>query len=162
MDASECPKCGYRSTGARAVKAFDISVAPGTRHYALLNSNEPPEDSESTFVQLVISETDARLACLDNEISKLREKLRPFEEERASLLSYRARNKAILSPLRRMPPETMGEIFSWTLPSVRQSWEQPNYMAGSPWVLSYTSSRWRAISLSTPPLWSRIVINYGQ
>ncbi|KAJ7663886.1 hypothetical protein DFH06DRAFT_986571 [Mycena polygramma] len=55
-----------------------------------------------------------RLAIIDEEIAKLRETLKQLEEDRASLLSY----KVILSPLRRMPPEVLGQIFSWTLPSV--------------------------------------------
>ncbi|KAJ7302969.1 hypothetical protein DFH08DRAFT_986798, partial [Mycena albidolilacea] len=98
------------------VKALDISATPGTRHYALLNTNEPPNDSEFAFIHSVISDADARLACLDDEISTLEEKLQQLEEEHASLSSYRTRNKAILSPLRRMPPEVLGEIFSLTLP----------------------------------------------
>ncbi|KAF8211101.1 hypothetical protein K438DRAFT_1514809, partial [Mycena galopus ATCC 62051] len=118
--------------------------------------------SKSTFilVQSVISEADARLACLDDEISKLEEKLEQLKADRASLFSFRTRNKAILSPLRRMPAEILGEIFLWTLPSVSTEIFRARFeMGASPWVLAQISSRWRAVSLSTPSLWSQIVVN---
>ncbi|KAJ6580773.1 hypothetical protein B0H19DRAFT_892284, partial [Mycena capillaripes] len=121
-----------------------------------MNTNESPEGSESTFIESVISKADARLACLDKEISKLQETLKQLEEERASLTNYMARNKAILSPLRRMPPEVLGEIFSWTTPSIVDHliMDVSTFaMKASPWVLTHISTRWRTISLSTPSLW---------
>ncbi|KAJ6471865.1 hypothetical protein C8R45DRAFT_936534 [Mycena sanguinolenta] len=127
----------------------------------LLNTNEAPDDSDFEFIDSVISQAHARLACLDDKISKLQERLAPLEDERASLLNYLTRNKAILSPLRRMPPELLGEIFSRTLSSMREIWSQTDLTADSPWVLSHTSSSWRAISLSIPSLWSGVAIDYS-
>ncbi|KAF7371151.1 F-box domain-containing protein [Mycena sanguinolenta] len=132
-----------------------------TRHERLLNTNEPPDDSDSEFVCSVILEADVRLACLDDEISKLQDKLTQLQDERASLSKYLTRNKAILSPLRRMPPELLGEIFSWTLPSMKEIWARKHYLADSPWVLSHTSGSWRMVSLSIPSLWSRVAIDYS-
>ncbi|KAF8210997.1 hypothetical protein K438DRAFT_1534151, partial [Mycena galopus ATCC 62051] len=95
-----------------------------------------------------------RLAYLNEEISNLHEKLRQLENERASLPSYRTRNKAILSPLRRMPSEVLGEIFLWTLPSLQDAIITGRFdMGRSPWLLTRIRSRWRAVSLSTPSLW---------
>ncbi|KAJ7137948.1 hypothetical protein C8R44DRAFT_661084, partial [Mycena epipterygia] len=42
-----------------------------------------------------------------------------------------------------MPSEVLGEIFSWTLPSIN------------------ALSRWRAVALSTPSLWSLLVITFA-
>jgi hypothetical protein len=175
-----------------------MSVAPGTRHYTLLNSNdELPEDSELlAFLHSVISDANVRVASLEEEISTIQEKLillenqsvsltsygpaMPrsdadaqlkeelskiqetlilLEKKRASLSSYRARNKAILSPLRRMPPEVLGDIFLWTLPSPSEV-QNTFDVEDSPWTLTRISSRWREISLSTPSLWSRIIVDY--
>jgi hypothetical protein len=125
----------------------------------------------------------ARLAFLDNEITRLRlghtkdgslstgfQTLEPgssphgdqtikWEKERASLLDYLAQNKAIISPLRRMPPEILCETFLLTLPSRVQEAAFAS-VHDSPWVLTQVCSRWRAIAISTPFLWSRVNIDY--
>ncbi|KAF7345514.1 ABC protein [Mycena venus] len=142
---------------------FNVDVAPGTRHYTLLNTNEPPEESELVFIQSVISEANARLTSLNYEISKLQPTLKWSEEERASVLSYRTRNEAILSPLRRIPPEVLADIFWWTLPSLNDEWARGTFdVAHSPWVLTWISARWRAVSVSTPSLWSQVAIDYNR
>ena len=152
VPSPNCSKYGDLSTSP-PTKGRDLSVSPETRHYALLNTNEPPEDSDLPLIHSVISEADARLACLNDEISRLLEKLKPLEDERASLLSYRTQNKSVLSPLRRMPSEVLGEIFLWTLPSLQDAIITGRFdMGRSPWLLTRISSRWRAVSLSTPSL----------
>ncbi|KAJ7663968.1 hypothetical protein DFH06DRAFT_1042209, partial [Mycena polygramma] len=149
-----CPKCGALPTEPPREEAVDLDVVPGTRHYTLLNSNEAPEDSETTFIRAVVSTAEACVARLNEEIAKLQAQLEHLEEQRVSFSSYRARNSAILSPLRRMPPEVLGEIFIWTLPSPRNSLSPSQFDEGaSPWVLPHISSRWRAIALATPHLW---------
>ncbi|KAJ7231034.1 hypothetical protein B0H12DRAFT_1029649 [Mycena haematopus] len=161
MDTSRCSNCGALSTD-ELVDVPDVFPAPGTRYYTLLTTNEPPEDSESTFIRSVISKTADRLASLEDEIYKVKEKLKHLEDQRASLSSHRTQHDAILSPLRRMPPELLSEIFSSTLPSLRETWDnRKHYMDHSSWVLSHVSSCWRMVSLSIPSLWSTIVINYN-
>ncbi|KAF7340700.1 ABC protein [Mycena sanguinolenta] len=157
-----CPNCGDVYSGPLAPEpTTHLSVTRGTRHHTLLNTNEPPEDSELTFIHSVVSKTCIRLKHLDDEISKIQERLKQLEDERAALSSFRTRNKAILSPLRRMPPEVLSEIFSWTLLSVHDLVGITSFdMAESPWFLTQISSRWRAVSLSTPSLWSRVVIDH--
>ncbi|KAJ7871016.1 hypothetical protein B0H13DRAFT_1458000, partial [Mycena leptocephala] len=62
----------------------------------------------------------------------------------------------ILSPLRRVPPEVLAEIFSWTVPAVTNT-SNPDPgkvdVAAGPWVLTYVSSLWRAVAVSNPLLW---------
>ncbi|KAJ6580756.1 hypothetical protein B0H19DRAFT_982308, partial [Mycena capillaripes] len=167
-----CSGCGAPTTSLAVEKPFGMSdaspgpahlgltAAPGTRHHRLLNTNEAPEDAEIPFIQSVIWNTDSPLAHLDAEILKLQEKLMQLEEERTSLSGYIARNKAILSPIRRIPPEVLGEVFSWTLPSITDALSRGRFdMEASPWVLTQICSRWRAISLSTSSLWSCITID---
>ncbi|KAJ7126266.1 hypothetical protein C8R44DRAFT_668618, partial [Mycena epipterygia] len=130
-------------------------------HWKLLTTNEPPpEGPEVAFVRSVISNTDARLTHLDEEISRLRIRLKELEEEHASLASYHAQNNSILSPLRRMPSEVLAEIFSWTLSAEPLSGDR-SAVEDSPWVLTQVSHRWRVLSLSTPALWSLVVIDYS-
>ncbi|KAJ6481625.1 hypothetical protein C8R45DRAFT_307881 [Mycena sanguinolenta] len=158
MDA-QCSKCGNPSLSSPG-PIINVSVTPGTRHYTLLNTNEPPDDSELMFIRSVVAETNTRLTRLDDEISALQERLKQLEDERAALLSYRTQNTAILSPLRRMPTEVLAEIFSWTLPSIDDAFRIGSDTAQSPWLLTRISSRWRAVCLSIASFWSRIAIDY--
>ncbi|KAJ7616987.1 hypothetical protein DFH06DRAFT_1306934 [Mycena polygramma] len=61
-----------------------------------------------------------------------------------------------LSPVRRLPPEIICEIFSWTLPQTRRVAGSPPI--GPPWYLGQISRRWREIALTIPSLWSSITV----
>ncbi|KAJ7123622.1 hypothetical protein C8R44DRAFT_559888, partial [Mycena epipterygia] len=102
----------------------------------------------------------AQLAAVEHEISRLCEQMQSLEEECASLSGHLLTNTAVLSPLRRMPAEVLGEIFSWTLPSVNTLRLWGFGVGDSPWLLTHISSRWRTVGLSTPALWSLLVINF--
>ncbi|KAJ7617021.1 hypothetical protein FB45DRAFT_933293 [Roridomyces roridus] len=137
------------------------SIAPlkpsGLRssHLTLLDSNIAPSDSDTILVRSTNSRIDARLVAIDNEISLL-------ETEKASLSVLRAENQAILSPIRIIPPEVWADIFLWTLPPSYEVSPSPRGFSQSPWVLTRVSSLWRQIAVSTPSLWTRIVISYSR
>ncbi|KAJ6568437.1 hypothetical protein DFH09DRAFT_1033835 [Mycena vulgaris] len=163
MDPPRCPKCGSVDTRAPVEEPRNY-VPPGTRHHELLHSNEVPLESDWHAVQSIISKTSARLSFLDEQTSRLRDRLKELEEEHASLARYRAQNIAIFSPLRRMPPEVLAEIFSWTLPLISEALEEGHCrfdIGKSPWVLTHINSRWRAVALSTASLWSLVAIEYS-
>ncbi|KAK7012818.1 F-box domain-containing protein [Favolaschia claudopus] len=146
--------------------------SPGTRHHTLLSSNDAPSDSDIAFIQSVLAETDRRLQSFHEEIQNL--KLQPqaesavssgilqrLEEERTCLLAFGARNRAILSPLRRIPPELLREIFFLTLPPLAHGLDAKKFDLGvSPWLLTHVCGLWRVVSLSMPSLWSQIAIDY--
>ncbi|KAJ7648205.1 hypothetical protein DFH06DRAFT_1209723 [Mycena polygramma] len=75
--------------------------------------------------------TTLPLQRLDKEITRLKEQLAQLKSERARLYGYRVQHKSMLSPIRRMPTEVLGEIFAWTSPVVPDSWRlvvrHPNY-----------------------------------
>ncbi|KAK7031763.1 F-box domain-containing protein [Favolaschia claudopus] len=142
---------------------LNLSVDPRSRQYTLMHSNDPPEDFERPSIRAAISHADERIASLDEEISALQRKLKELEEERVLVADYQTKNKAILSPLRRMPAEVLTEIFSHLRPYREPVFEgRQSYLAHGPWLPSHVSRRWRAISLSTPSLWSHIVIDYAR
>ncbi|KAF6745455.1 hypothetical protein DFP72DRAFT_974188 [Ephemerocybe angulata] len=72
--------------------------------YELLNSNYVPNSSQAVSVQQTIDG-------LSKTISKLQSQLGALEGERQQL-------RAVLSPVRRMPMEILGEIFALVLPDV--------------------------------------------
>ncbi|KAJ7654643.1 hypothetical protein DFH06DRAFT_518532 [Mycena polygramma] len=168
-----CHRCGVvvaGDTDTPATSATELapeaqpwfSADPETRQPILLNSNEPPLDSDVPVVQSAISQADRRLARLGNEIAQLRDRLQRLEEERDRLSSSRARICAILSPLRRMPPEVLSEIFGWTLPLGKDSLKRRKFrITDSPWVFTHVSCRWRAVAVRNPLLWSLVAITYS-
>ncbi|KAJ7609328.1 hypothetical protein DFH06DRAFT_187316 [Mycena polygramma] len=135
-----------------------LNPAPGTRHHALLTSNEPPRDPDIPTVQSVLFETDARLASLDNEITRASEQLEKLKQKRSALASHRRQNGAILSLLRMMPLEILGEIFMLTLPSPRP--QKGIQMTDSPWVLTHVCRDWKKIALSLHSLWSLVIVSF--
>ncbi|KAJ7773582.1 hypothetical protein DFH07DRAFT_952631 [Mycena maculata] len=148
---------------SRLTASLTTTPATLSRHQELLTTNDVPSDTETIFVQSVLSQGDAHLAYLDDEIAQLQARLQQLEGERVSLSHYQAQNRVIISPLRRMPPEIMGELFSLTLPSYGATRNYRKFsMRDSPWLLTQISARWRRISISVPSLWSRIVVRYEE
>ncbi|KAJ6471875.1 hypothetical protein C8R45DRAFT_1164424 [Mycena sanguinolenta] len=101
-----------------------------------------------------ICQADGHLAWLRHEIARLREhlkdseELKQLEEEWVLISSYRAESRTILSPLRRMPPELLCEIFGWTLASARKAQLKRHPYLASGFCLNAS-------------LWSTVAINYG-
>ncbi|KAJ6460598.1 hypothetical protein C8R45DRAFT_912656 [Mycena sanguinolenta] len=155
--SSACPECGafVLSTG----DDFELSLTTRTlsRFAQLSTTNAPPREAELSFIRPIVAKTSAHLASLDAEISRLTHRLREVGEERAALARYHDQNTSIASPLRRMPTEILAEIFSATLPSHRDIIS----VEDCPWVLTHVCSRWRAVALSIPSLWSRVVIAFS-
>ncbi|KAJ7625669.1 hypothetical protein FB45DRAFT_1005025 [Roridomyces roridus] len=163
MMSFRCSECG----GTIFPKDEPAPVVPSTtpgilaRYHRLAKCNEPPESAEKSFIQAVASQTVARLARLDDEISRLKNQLGRLEAEQAELSDYQRHNVAILSPLRRVPPEILAEMFSWTLPTSDMDGTVAD-LGLSQWVVSRVSSRWRATALATPLLWSTIFVCFGK
>ncbi|KAJ7758376.1 hypothetical protein B0H16DRAFT_651163 [Mycena metata] len=133
------------------------------RYQELLKSNEPPLEIERPLIESVVSRLRDRLSSHDEKISRsgLRTQLKRRTEERESLATDLARNAVILSPLRRLPPEILFEIFSFTLPF---DWEVKARgssldVKNSPWLLTRICSRWRTVALASSSFWSFIVID---
>ncbi|KAK7030532.1 F-box domain-containing protein [Favolaschia claudopus] len=135
---------------------------PGTRRYNLLHSNEAPFDTELTDFRNVITKTGAPLTRLDDEIARTRRHLQDLQGRRAELWSFRERNRGVLSPLRRVPSEVLGEIFQWALPLPQEIRYRDDFkISDSPWNLTHVCRRWRDVAISKASLWSLVVIKYG-
>ncbi|KAJ7625639.1 hypothetical protein FB45DRAFT_69933 [Roridomyces roridus] len=154
--SSRCSECGGTIFPKDKPEHVVPSTTPGilARYHRLAKCNEPPESAEKSFIQAVASQTAARLTRLDDEISRLKHRLGQLEAEQAELSDYQRQNATILSPLRRMPPEVLTEVFLWT------DCYASDVKCCRAWVLSQVSSRWRAITLSLPSLWSFIFVSF--
>ncbi|KAJ7463789.1 hypothetical protein FB451DRAFT_460632 [Mycena latifolia] len=66
-----------------------------------------------------------------------------------------AQDFPMVSPMRALATEMLLEIFSWTAPELDDVTIPPSN-GQSPWNIARVSSKWRAISLSLPSIWSNI------
>ncbi|KAF7342594.1 F-box domain-containing protein [Mycena sanguinolenta] len=158
---SLCSACGAPVIASDNDIEGSLSTAPTdpqmrVRFLELSKTNEPPRDDELSLIQPFVHQTSARLTNLDAQISRLKDRLHRLQEERRTLSKDHARNLGIVSALRRMPPELLGEIFSWTVPSTRDVLSTRL----CPWVLTHVCSGWRAVALAIPSLWSMIYIDF--
>jgi hypothetical protein len=120
-----------------------------------LGTNYCPKDEEVIEIKNLLVEPTLRLKRLDDEIADLQKAIDKLAAERESLGTYVAAHKALISPVRRLPLDIIQEIFIACIPAHRNC-----VMSASepPVLLGRICSSWRAISLSTPRLWTRLHI----
>ncbi|KAJ7666130.1 hypothetical protein DFH06DRAFT_984575, partial [Mycena polygramma] len=121
----------------------------------LLTSNTPPSESEASEIRRIIQRGHAHATNLEIEITRLRGAIDALHREHADVQKKIAEHSAILSPLRRFPPEIIETIFRRTLPPVSSSFCSSFY---SPWNISRVCGRWRSVSLASPHLWTQVNI----
>ncbi|KAJ6482922.1 hypothetical protein C8R47DRAFT_1133180 [Mycena vitilis] len=126
----------------------------------LLSSNDPPYSVQSTLVQDVLRDKQAELFALGDVISGLELSLEILWDKHATLVAEIQQYTRVLSPVRRLPPEIVGEIFLYFTPSMhRDSDLLTGYRVKLPWKLGYICRLWRAIALNFGQLWS--VVDLG-
>ncbi|KAJ7906828.1 hypothetical protein B0H13DRAFT_1716163 [Mycena leptocephala] len=116
-----------------------------------LGTNYCPTDDEVAEIKAFLIEPALRLKQLDDEISDLQRAIDKLRAERESLVADVKAHRALISPVRRLPLDIIQEIFVACLPTQRNC-----VMSASepPILLGRICSFWRAISLSTPRLWT--------
>ncbi|EDR15522.1 uncharacterized protein LACBIDRAFT_301988 [Laccaria bicolor S238N-H82] len=120
-----------------------------------LDTNYVPNDPEIDHIKKLLSEPLAQLADLDKEIVRTRATLKNLIGKHGALHNKIKAHRALISPVRRLPPDVLGEIFFHCLPQHRN----PAMSAKeAPVLLGRVCSSWRTIVLSTPRLWARIHI----
>ncbi|KAJ6573537.1 hypothetical protein DFH09DRAFT_1152060 [Mycena vulgaris] len=120
-----------------------------------LGTNYRPKDEEIVEIQSLLVEPTTRLKHLDDEITELRTALDKLVDERDKLGAYVDAHRALISPVRRLPLDIIQEVFIACLPTHRNCVMSA---VEAPVLLGRICSSWRAISLSTPRLWSRLHI----
>ncbi|KAJ6561943.1 hypothetical protein B0H19DRAFT_942759, partial [Mycena capillaripes] len=117
----------------------------------LLATNDPPTDVETSLIRDFITNGALRVDALNAQIDLLRATIDRLIAERDDVADRTQQYLTILSPIRRVPPELVCEIFRWTLPHITivagQAVERP------PWYLGHISKTWREIALAYPFLW---------
>ncbi|KAJ7656815.1 hypothetical protein DFH06DRAFT_465563 [Mycena polygramma] len=149
-----CWKCGAPPLGSAsdAVPNLESTFPNTSTDFAhLLSTNDPPLESDIPSIRDIISEGQQQIEAVDAQILCLHAALAQLVRERDEIAQHHRNCGAILSPVRRMPPELICAIFALTLP------KDDNFPA-PPWYLGHTCRTWRASALGYPHLWSSITV----
>src|SRR3984885_8964598 len=91
----------------------------------------------------------------NSSISQLDVHINALLLRRRALCNYRQMLVTLLSPVRRLPPELLGEIFRYCLP--QNYHEKGAHKAVM--LPSHVCKHWRDVALSTPTLWTNVVLH---
>ena len=103
--------------------------------------------SEETIIRISYRE-------IDSSISRLDAQIKDHQRRRHALCDHRQMLATLLAPVRRLAPELLGEIFRFCLP--QDYHEEGAYKAVM--LPSHVCKYWRDVALSTPTLWTNIVL----
>ncbi|KAJ7879033.1 hypothetical protein B0H14DRAFT_1622309, partial [Mycena olivaceomarginata] len=119
---------------------------------AHLLASSAPLGLEYSLAVSYIDELESQIGLLDETIASL-------QLRRADLLQSVKVHRAALSPIRRLPPEILGEIFSLVVRATFHSYtvEQTPLTQHAPWLFTRVCRYWSAVALSNSALWSMIL-----
>lgn len=115
-----------------------------------------PDPSEAPVIQQMLSSVKSDIASLDDEITRMTARLEELRQKRDDLQQFCIEHERLLSPIRRLPPELLAEVFILCLPSPGT----PSFNAhNAPGLLTQICASWRQVALSEQRLWSSITVS---
>lgn len=126
---------------------------------ALFRSNCAPSSSQTQEILKTIAHGKHHLQFLGEEIQRVRQTLADLEQKQEKVKSYVTCQESLLSPIRRVPPEILGQIFL----RLRDLSEPICYGDDALesiglWTLLRVCRFWRDVALSYSELWSEFGI----
>ncbi|KAF9075312.1 hypothetical protein BDP27DRAFT_1315869 [Rhodocollybia butyracea] len=117
-----------------------------------------PERAEEVKQMLALADKD--IEDHDSEIARLHGQILIIEEGKRKLEAQRARLRALLSPVRKLPNEILSRIFQHVCEnnSLRGYNAHTLPIHFSAMTISFVCSRWRDLALSSPRLWAHLTI----
>jgi hypothetical protein len=135
-------------------------VLNSSSQYNLLATDYAPFPDEARLIQATIDEQQEQLQCLDSDIASTSPEvqLEELHAERAAITEAIEIRSALLAPVRRLSPETLGEIFWLCLPSLLNGTTSSNIeqLESAPLLLTHVSRQWRRIARGNPRLWTTL------
>jgi hypothetical protein len=121
------------------------------------DSHYVPSDVEINRIQEMIPPDEQELARLDEEIAKAKAIVGQLQDKRKGVEMNLSIRKASISPIRRLPPEILSQIYLLTLPETR--YVKPD-IHKSPLILRRICKAWQSIADLTPNLWFSINLQF--
>ncbi|KAI6116251.1 hypothetical protein F5141DRAFT_1212859 [Pisolithus sp. B1] len=127
------------------------------------SANFVPAPHDIAYIDEVLHQRHAQLINISYQLSIAQSAFWKLEALQTRLEGSASRvrlsaisHKALTSPIRRIPPEVLGEIFYRCLPTA--PYVTPRDVE-SPMVLTQVCRHWRAVAMSTPRLWTSITLH---
>nr|GAT50962.1 predicted protein [Mycena chlorophos] len=115
-----------------------------------LRTNIEPNADEKTRAQRAVDDKTLEISEIGSAMDHLNAALWTLYERRARLCTELEQLKSVLSPIRRVPPDLVGEIFLLLRPSLGPREEGTPI----PWALALVCRSWRETALGISRLWS--------
>lgn len=111
-----------------------------------------PKEEQSMRYSLDVQEKS--IQTLDVQISSLEALVAELVVRRTILIESSSVQRALLSPVRKLAPELLGEIFEFCMPQTDEPMTITEDCA--PLLFGRVCKRWRRVAASTPRLWTTI------
>ncbi|KAJ7226680.1 hypothetical protein GGX14DRAFT_626715 [Mycena pura] len=145
--------CGTAcSTHCPPSKDFQLPASPCPE---LLITNSVSSDFQANEIRQLILDTDAEISALGDEITRVQCALDRLELRRAGLRDFVKSHRPVVSAVRRLPRDILGEIFSHYLASSGSAYP-PSGLPTRLLHLVGVCDRWRTIALASPLLWRHV------
>ncbi|PPR02633.1 hypothetical protein CVT24_002118 [Panaeolus cyanescens] len=128
-----------------------------TKFAQYLNDNSLPPDDVVAELKAFLKEPAKELDKAERNVFLLSLVLARVKLQRDALAENMRSYSPILSPIRRIPPDVLGEIFYQCLSTHRNP---IMHSSEAPLLLTRVCRSWRSIAYSTPKLWSRLYMPF--
>ncbi|KAK0472699.1 hypothetical protein IW261DRAFT_1611402 [Armillaria novae-zelandiae] len=108
-----------------------------------------------SLVKSVILSVEGNIQSIDHQLNLLEVLRSRLLAEQGHAAAELTKYHSLVAPVRQLPNEILFEIFSLTCANMPNSID---VIKGPPWVLTHVCSQWRSFCLSSPHLWSTVVI----
>ncbi|THU89872.1 hypothetical protein K435DRAFT_677003, partial [Dendrothele bispora CBS 962.96] len=116
-----------------------------------------PSESEASQIEQEIVDCSSDIAKYDTEIETLEGVLEELRRKRCEIQRYSDERRSLLSPIRKLPIEILGEIFAASCSGygllITTNPEPEGKISAHTLTLSHVCSQWRNFVISTPSLW---------
>ncbi|KAJ7595490.1 hypothetical protein C8J56DRAFT_1115404 [Mycena floridula] len=145
-----CSHCGHKHGSQRY-------ISPIPKH--LLQTNDPPLESEQVSLQQIIdnADFDQEIADVDDTISRTEYLLRCLRRRRLEIQASALAAKGVTSAIRRVPREVIMAIVLYALGDGIGAATLDT--SKGPWVYSQVCRLWREEILSCRAIWANVDIN---
>ncbi|KIM24521.1 hypothetical protein M408DRAFT_26989, partial [Serendipita vermifera MAFF 305830] len=134
--------------------------AIASRKEELSNSiNAQISEAQATYDE-IMTRHERQMAVLESiqsELHAAKQYVNLLQTQKVIFDSEMNKLRGVLHPIRRMPVETLRQIFEGTLePSSMEDWTE----WWQPIQLSHVCQHWRTVALNAPTLWSVIIVDF--